>query len=601
MAKLVMYSPYMKPNDKKHLSRYVSYIATRENVEFAENTEKYKPATPAQQKLVDELLGAYPDVRGSLEFADYSGSPTVGNAHELIDYALDNFVRTSGAEADAGAYVKYIAERPRVEKLSSHGLFSDAGKVINLAAACEETANCGSNVWTHIISLKREDAERLGYDAADSWVQLLRAHRDDIAGAMHIVPANFRWYAAFHNEKHHPHVHMVAYSVKPSEAWLNTDGIEKIKSVLANDIFRDEMDMVYQQKSARRQEVKRTSAFVFQRIMSSINTGTFNNPALENNIADLADKLKNVKGKKQYGYLPANVKKLVDDVADELAKDKRIDDLYDLWYGEKYKSVALYTDTMPDKEPLSQNREFKSIKNMIINEILDIGNLVKNCALPDVVNDEAADNSNMAADFGKLPDREFDAPLAAVNKKSYMGSCYKEAKELLKAETVTFDIGAAAADLFKESAELGSSVAAYQLGKLYLYGAGEFPADVDKGIEWLDKAAAGNNQWAEYLLGKIYLQGKLAQRDPARAEELLKRACAHDNKFAQYLLGNTYLKGEPLQQNVSAGIDLLQKAAKQGCTPANYRLGKLLYEGKEVKQDIYKAIAQRKQAAAKDN
>ena len=151
-----------------------------------------------------------------------------------------------GVELLPSGYMEYMAERPR-----SHGLFGDRDNV-DMDAAMKELNGYPGNIWTHIISLKREDAERLGYDHAAQWRNLLRAHRNEIAVAMHIPPADFRWYAAFHDEGDHPHVHMMAWSVKARQAYLSKDGIRKIKSVLTNDIFKQEMLHAYEQKSASR-------------------------------------------------------------------------------------------------------------------------------------------------------------------------------------------------------------------------------------------------------------------------------------------------------------------------------------------------------------
>ena len=111
-----------------------------------------------------------------------------------------------------GGYVDYIATREGVEPLiarggmasyvgerrGSHGLFSDEGKAINISKVVDEVNNHTGNVWGLILSLRREDAERYGYNSAVQWMDLIRYHRNDIARAMHIAPENFRWYAAFH-------------------------------------------------------------------------------------------------------------------------------------------------------------------------------------------------------------------------------------------------------------------------------------------------------------------------------------------------------------------------------------------------------------------
>ena len=230
MPRIIMKSPYIKPNSKTHIGNYVSYIATRDGVEQADSTQKFMEATEKQKQIIKKLISDYPDSKDLYEYQDYLDKPNRGNADELILRIAEAHAELFG---DREKYISYIAQRPRVEKISSHGLFTDDGVPIVLSNVQKEIAESKSNVWTHIISLKREDAERLGYNNAKAWMNLIRSQRNMIAENMKIAPENFRWYAAFHNEGHHPHIHMIAYSTKPNEAYLTEKGIENIKSNLA--------------------------------------------------------------------------------------------------------------------------------------------------------------------------------------------------------------------------------------------------------------------------------------------------------------------------------------------------------------------------------
>ena len=230
MARLIVKSPYIRCSAKNSASGYMKYIATRERVELIQDD---RPPTRKQEQLIVKLVKDFPAARELDEYADYQEHPTKANASAFISQALEeNWSAVQGSDG----YMKYIATRPRAERLGSHGLFGDRDGV-ELDKAMAELENYTGNVWTHIISLKREDAERLGYDNARAWRDLLRAHRNDIAAAMNIPPQDFRWYAAFHDEGDHPHVHMMAWSAKPSQAYLSQDGIRQIKSKLTNDIF----------------------------------------------------------------------------------------------------------------------------------------------------------------------------------------------------------------------------------------------------------------------------------------------------------------------------------------------------------------------------
>lgn len=227
MARIIMKSPYLKPGTVggKHAGNYVKYIATREGVELAEDTLKHLPATVKQEQLIRQILRDFPDSTDFHEYGDYKQNPTRENATEFISRVLETH---SGELAEREKYVSYIAERPGVEKQGKHGLFTDAGKPVVIAQVMKEMADSKSNIWTHIISLHREDAQRLGYDSAEDWMNLLRSKRNVIAQQMRIKPENFRWYAAFHDAGHHPHVHVMAYSIDPNEAYLSEKGIEAI-------------------------------------------------------------------------------------------------------------------------------------------------------------------------------------------------------------------------------------------------------------------------------------------------------------------------------------------------------------------------------------
>ena len=221
MARLIVKSPYIKCGGGKSAGGYLKYIATRERVEIIPDD---RPPTNKQTQLIAKLVKDFPDAKELMEYEDYTAHPTKATASALITLTLEeNWDRVQGMEG----YAKYIALRPRAERLGEHGLFGDDDGV-DLAAVADELDHYTGNVWTHIISLHREDAERLGYDHADAWRTLLRTHRNDIAAAMKIPPEDFRWYAAFHDEGNHPHVHMMAWSAKPNQAYLSKDGIRQI-------------------------------------------------------------------------------------------------------------------------------------------------------------------------------------------------------------------------------------------------------------------------------------------------------------------------------------------------------------------------------------
>ncbi len=381
MPRIIMKSPYIKPNSKTHIGNYISYIATRDGVEKADSTQKFMEATEKQKQIIKKLLSDYPDSKDLYEYQDYLDKPNRGNADELILRIAETHAELFG---DREKYVSYIAQRPRVEKVSSHGLFTDDGVPIVLSDVQKEVAESKSNVWTHIISLKREDAERLGYNNAKAWMNLIRSQRNMIAENMKIAPENFRWYAAFHNEGHHPHIHMIAYSTKPNEAYLTEKGIENIKSNLAKVILRQDLISIYQKQTEHRDKLRAEARDIVEDLVSKINSEIYISASIQHKLLKLADRLSKTKGKKVYGYLKPDVKAIVDSIVDELANDDRIRKLYNLWYEQKENTIRTYTDEMPDRIPLAQNKEFKSIKNAVIKEAIKLN----------VIEDEAEESEN---------------------------------------------------------------------------------------------------------------------------------------------------------------------------------------------------------------
>ena len=589
MAKIILKSPYLKPNAKVHIENYIRYIATRDGAEPAKNSTNTIPAFKTQKKLVDKLVKIYPDSKELFEYEDYLSHPTRENADELIMRIAEMHSELFG---DREKYVKYIAERPRVEVISSHGLFTDEGVLIILSDVAKEAAESESNIWTHIISLRREDAERLGYNCADEWMNLIRANRNMIARNMKIAPENFRWYAAFHNESHHPHVHMIAYSTNPNEAYLTKNGIREIKSTLAKQIFRQDLISIYEKQTEYRDELKVNSREVIAEIISKINSGIYDNPKLEEMLLHLADRLSRTSGKKVYGYLKADVKSIIDSIVDELASDERISTLYDLWYEQRESLIKTYTDELPERVSLSQNKEFKSIKNAVTQEAMNI--VFDRIFVEDdeIVNEQPESDSEPS-------DEEIEAPLSDEEKISLMWQYYQKAKELLDKDSVNRNPNKAV-DFLIESSKLGCGVAKYLLGKIFLQG-NDVSKNVDYALRWLEESVSEDNEFAEYLLGKAYLKGEDIEQDLYRAEDLLKKSSAQENKYAKYTLGKAYLDDEMFMQNIPEAIKLITESTDKNFAPAQYLLGKLLYKGEIMPQDLEKAIECLEKAAIQKN
>ncbi len=363
MARLIVKSPYFKGGGSsgRNAAGYLRYIATRERVELLPDD---RPPTHKQERLIEELVKDFPDSKGLPFYMEYTAEPTKYHASEFITSVLENH----GPEvSQSETYMKYIATRPRAERLCRHGLFGDEDTV-DLEKAMTELSEYSGNVWTHIISLKREDAERLGYDNAKAWRNLLRTHRNEIAAAMNILPGDFHWYAAFHDEGHHPHVHMMAWSVKQGQAYLNQEGICKIKSKLTRDIFQGELLHLYEQKSSSRDELLRQGRKALLELTKRMRSESCGSPVLESKMLELAEALETVKGRKVYGNLKRSVKAQVDAVVDELVRLPEVEECCELWWQLQCQVEDIYSEQERMRPTLSQVKELRAIKNAVIRE-----------------------------------------------------------------------------------------------------------------------------------------------------------------------------------------------------------------------------------------
>jgi TPR repeat protein len=428
-------------------------------------------------------------------------------------------------------YVDYIANRPRVERIGEHGLFTDAGIPVVLSQVQEDVINHKGPVWTHVISLRREDAARLGYDSGKQWRELIRSKRAILCKYMKIDSENLRWYCAFHNESHHPHVHLMVYSAKDNDGFLTESAIEAMRSELAHDIFRQDFANIYDQQDQARGNVKQGTADLMEELLRQISSGICENKAIEENILLLSERLQNTGGKKVYGYLKADVKAIVDRIVDELAKDERVARFYAAWGGWQNEIYRTYTNQPPPLPPLSKQKQFKSIKNMVIAEAMKIGD--HHVSFEDKSMPESVIHPEVAADLserqgGRVSDQRIASGLGAPHAQCALAKLY------LTGEDVPKDIPNAIR-LFTLSAEQKNEYAAYQLGKLYLSGE-DVPKDVEAAVRWLTISAEQGNQYAQYALGKLYFYDGDVPRDKEKSLHWLSLSAQQGNVYAQFLI-----------------------------------------------------------------
>lgn len=486
-------------------------------------------------------------------------------------------------------YVGYIAMRPGAEKRGAHGLFHAGETPLALSKVAREVAAHEGIVWTNILSITRKDAERLGYETAEAWRTLLKANTHLMADAMKIPAGDLIWYAAFHNEAHHPHIHMVAYS-KGKEPYLSEAGIQKMKSAFAREIFREDLLPLYAMQTERREAIGKET----EKMISENLSGPAKNPVLIAKFTELSTRLKMLKGRKVYGYLPGPLRKLTDEILTELSKEDALAACYAAWQEGQRSIESIYQDAPRRAQSLSENKAFRNLKNKIITEALSF-------AMQELTFEELPET-----DEGFFPEAEEDgvpkrSKQAAAGNLSQLFDWYFEAKACLYdgPENEYYD-PEKGEELLRLSAAGGLAVAKYRLGMELLTGK-NFAKDAEEGICLLWECANQGNQYAQYQLGRVYLAGVDAAQDLPLSESLFESAADQGNSFAMYSLAKMHLAGLAKEASEAQAIELLADSAEKDNVHAEYLLGKFYLRGEHVSGDSIKAEMLLKKAAKKDH
>lgn len=568
--------------DSARLAHRTRYFATREGVQLLKDDNAHLPATKKQQQYIHRLLRSFPEARELPEHEDYVTSPNRQTAFALIEQIHEDFVESMDSREN---YLDYVANRPGVKAMGEHGLWDANGKVLSLENAIAEVAQHTGNVWTPIISLSRENAERLGYTDLKNWQDLINASITDIAKGYKIHPSRLRWYAALHEKEKHIHVHMVIFSTDPKEGFLTKQGIRSIKSALVSTIYRNDRLHIYEQKDEQRGLLRQEAEARMAALIEQMATGTMQSDKLELLVTDLAQRFREVSGKKVYGYLPPRVKRIVDEIVDELAKDERVLSAYALWQDLQEQLCIGYNQTPPQRVPLSQQKEFKTVRNMVIRETLRLSEMHF------TFEDDAMQDEPEPEEPPVPPDPSAER---MIHQQAWS---YRRAKKVL--HDLESDPGEKAAALvtLRRLWEEGYTIAAHQLGKAYRDGLG-ISIDRKAAAEWFQKSAEAGNTCSAYALGKLLLeQGQISQ-----AIHWLRHAAEQNDPYAQYRLGKLLLTGaEGVPKDVDAAIQLLKDSATQGNSFAQYTLGKLYLLGQEMQADREEALRYFAQAAAQGN
>lgn len=595
-------------------------------------------ATKNQQELIDDLLSDFPEAKRYLEYEDYTANPTVENASELISTIIE---RNADVIGNRQNFVGYMAMRPGVQKRGSHGLFNEKDEPIILDRAANEIANHKGNVWSHIVSLRREDAIRLGYDNSEVWRDLVKRHISDIANAQRIPICNLKWYAAFHDTTHHPHIHLLVYSTNPKQGFLTTKGIDQIRSAFANDIFHDDLQSIYQEQTLSRDELKAVSKTEFESIVRKIQQGGFDDPQLESLIQKLYSQLQNVKGKKVYGYLPPEVKETVNNIFSELAKDKNVRQLYEKWCSLECLKYKTYTQKEKELPALTDNKAFQPVRNMIIRTVLDMNSPIVNVIVEEpepteqFENDDSgigippqfdeseqsendkvifSDNDDLTAeDFLWNDENSVTVDVDDTPKSKYYlkwSTAYKEACKIIYNKQSKRDDFQKAEQLLLSESKLGNVLAIHDLGKLYsteklgtkdeeksyqyyaeaLQGFMETEPDSDFMFPYEPKykgqimKPADMRSYVWYRIGKMYCYRLGTEQDYKQAFDWFLKSAQEDNKFAQYSLANLYYYGNGVEKDLSQAFLWYQKSSSQGQPYASYAIAQMYNKGEYISQ-----------------
>lgn len=370
MPKIIVTSTYRKgggTGKKGGAGGLLKYMGTREGVEKLPLSRANTPATKQQKSLIETVIQRIPDTMQYQEYLQFLDAGTKGAAHDFL-----NTVLKQNEEAEnIKKLVTYMAERPGVAKLGKHGLFSQTDDPIELDAAAAEVGNHTGYIWTHIVSLHREDAERLGYNNADSWKSLVRRNVTTIAEAHKIPLSDLQWYAAFHDTGHHPHIHLMVYS-KGQEGYLSKQSIDSLRSCFGNDIFKQEQYHLFQLQTELRQDIKEKSEQRIKDLINQAEAVSAPNPQIQFLFVKLKKQLDRHKGKKVYGYLPKAIKVTVNEIVAQLSAESAIEELYKEWNKINREKLSLYYENKDPTVPLADNKEFRSIKNMIIKAVSEM-------------------------------------------------------------------------------------------------------------------------------------------------------------------------------------------------------------------------------------
>lgn len=576
-----------------------------------------RPATQKQINTIIDLLEAIPEAKNTLEFQDYKEHQTIGNATELISHASELGLGYAVDYGKAANLVEYVGKRPGVVRVGEHGLFSSSPNV-DMKKAQEEIANCKGNIWTHVISLRREDADMLGYNQQKPWRDLVMQKIDVIAKASNIPVSQLHWYAGMHNTTHHPHIHLFVFSDDPKVGHLTVDGINKMKSAFSEVIFADERHQIYAHKDDMRNGIKKQVDDILEGLsLDSMNHfSKVEQERICQKMTHLAADLKDKPGKKQYGWLlrDMDVRKQVDDIMSDLAKTPVIQKLYDMYCADHIALERMYREDPKDITPIINNNEFRSVKNKIIQEAIKLSS-----TMPDSTEKEQIDpSSDIFDEDPSIPDEcDFSRGKPNLNGPEF-SDLFDDEQNFMslidsappEQEPMSFpsdhdsvDDNFSAKVNFEEESlspllesespdpagpENNTEVSSMSTDKFVTNRSQRIRNKPDLDSLWR-KATEMNDSAAQYRLGKMYLTGDQVEKDLKGAQMLLNKSVKGGNSKAALELGKMFLNGVGVKKDYLKARSLLTYAADDGLRAAQYELGKMFFYEKGVQRDYQKA------------
>ena len=524
-------------------------------------------------------------------------------------------------------YVSYLANRPGAVKFGKHGLFSQSDEPVELEKTAKEIAAHGGNVWTHVVSLRRDSAQAMGYDNLKAWRDLVKRQIANIAKSQKIEMENLRWYAAFHDKKTNPHAHIIVYSANEREGFLTNRGIEKIRSGFANDIYQDELHHLYQRQTNLRNLLKKESSEFMRRLVNDIAGNAFEDTELIKLVGKLNDQLKSVTGKKVYGYLKPEVKQTVNAIFEALAENDSIQKMYKLWREMEQQKHDVYSSAKLQFPTLVDNKEFKSVKNMIVQTVLDMNSPVIDIEIEEPELTEKTDNDDIT-DIPPMFDNDnmADGDFTWNDKNAVTSDTYKTPKsryylkwsnEYKEACRIIYDKSSKPEDFKKaeqiliSESEKGNLLAIHDLGKLYstdklgekndeksfsfyreaLHAFTVIEPNADSVFPYEPRYEGQNMKSADmrsyvwYRIGKMHCYGLGTEQNYEKAFEWFLKSAQEGNKFSQYSLANLYYYGNGAEKNLKEAFGWYMRSAKQGQPYASYAVAQMYSKGEYVEHD----------------